>query len=226
MEYSTNLVLAFLYGVIFKIYDDIIDNKLNIDDFYVNFLKYIVISLFSILFYNDIVFSLLWFFMAFSSFLMDIYYTSKLAANKDTIEQKDFTCMNEDTWMYSLILSGVFVVYHICCFFKTNTLNEINIYDYKNITLIISICINLVIVLVDIFYTPEHASDKKLYARIFVFILLSIFFYYMTFYSKYIYEGNYGILLMNIGFLIGSICFLTLNKFKVFDDLKNNDKLE
>ena len=45
--------------------------------------------------------------------------------------------------------------------------------------------------------------------------------YYMTYYSEYIYEGNYGIMLMNIGFLFGSISFLTCDKFKMFDYLKN-----
>ena len=71
MEYSINLVLSFIYGIIFKIYDDIIDNKLNISEYYVGILKYFVITLFSIIFYNDGVFSTLWFVMAFSSLIMD-----------------------------------------------------------------------------------------------------------------------------------------------------------
>ena len=47
----------------------------------------------------------------------------------------------------------------------------------------------------------------------------------MSRFSEYVYEGNYGIVLMNIGFLLGSITFLSLDKFKVFDNFKNkNDK--
>jgi len=220
MEYSINLILAFSYGIIFKIYDDIIDNKFNVNICYLTFLKYFVITLFCILFYNDIIFSILWFVMAFSSFLMDKYYTNNLTDSKNTLEQKDFACMNEDTWFYSMILSGIFILFHLFIYLKNNKLNEINLCDYKNITLYINIFINIIIVLSDIYFTPEHSSDKKLYARIFVLILLCVFFYYMTFYSMYIYEGNYSILLMNIGFLIGSICFLTLNKFKMFDKFK------
>jgi hypothetical protein len=219
MEYTQNLFFCFFYGVIFKIYDDMIDNKLNIDNYYLEILKYFVITLFSTIFYNDSVFATLWFAMAFSSLLMDKFYTSKLENSNDNNNQKDFTCFNDNLWVYSLILSGVFIIYHI--FMNLNKIKDVNLFDYKNITFFVSIIINIIIVIVDIYYTPEHVSDKKLYARICVFILLSIFMYYMTYFSEYIYEGNYGIMLMNIGFLFGSISFLTFDKFKMFDYLKN-----
>jgi hypothetical protein len=45
----------------------------------------------------------------------------------------------------------------------------------------------------------------------------------MTYFSEYIYEGNFGIMLMNIGILISSVCYLTLDKIKVFDYLKNKE---
>jgi hypothetical protein len=106
-----------------------------------------------------------------------------------------------------------------------NKIKYVNLYDYKNITFFVNIIINIIIVIADIYYTPEHASDKKLYARICVFILLSIFVYYMTNFSEYIYEGNYGIMLMNIGFLLGSISFLTCDKFRVFDNFKNIENI-
>jgi fatty acid desaturase len=224
MEYTQNLGLCFLYGIVFKIYDDIIDNKLNVSAFYVNLLKYFVITLFSIIFYNDIIFSILWFSMAFVSFLLDKYYTNKLAESKDTVEQKDFTCMNEDTWLYSLILSGIFIIYHGVIFFVKNQQLDFNLFSYKNITFFINLLINIAIVTLDIYFTPEHSSNKKLYARIVVLMLLCIFVYYMIQFSEYIYEGNYGIMLMNIGFLLGSVCFLTLDKIKAFDYLKNKEK--
>jgi hypothetical protein len=167
--------------------------------------------------------------MAVASFLMDKYYTNKLVDSKDTLEQKDFTCMNEDTWFYSLILSGGFIIYHCVIFFinqyqtQTQIQNEFSLFSYKNITLFVNVLINITIVISDIYFTPEHSSDKKLYARIIVLILLSTFVYYMSYFSDYIYEGNYGIMLMNIGFLIGSVCFLSLNKFNAFDSLKNKE---
>jgi hypothetical protein len=221
MEYSFNLILSFIYGIIFKIYDDITDNKINIDNYYLDFLKYFVITLFSIIFYNDIVFSTLWFAMAFSSLLMDKFYTSKLENSKDNNEQKDFTCFNDNLWVYSLILSGIAIIYHI--FMNSNKMKDIHLFDYKNITFFINIIINLIIVIVDIYYTPEHASEKKLYARSIVFILLSLYVYCISFFSEYIYEGNYSIMMMNIGFLLGSISFLTCDKFNVFDNLKTKE---
>jgi len=223
MEYSINLVLSFLLGIFLKNYDDIIDNKLSISEYYVDILKYIVVTLFSIIFFNDGVFSTLWFVMAFSSLIMDKFYTSKLDINKDNDEQKDLLAMNDNIWVYSFILSGCFIIYHI--FKNFNSLKSIDLFSYKNITFFINIVISIINVVVDIYYTPEHASDKKLYFRIFMVILLSIFTYYMSRFSEYIYEGNYGIILMTIGLLVSSVIFLSLDKFKVFDNFKNkNDK--
>jgi hypothetical protein len=221
MEYSINLVLSFLFGLFLKVYDDIIDNKLNISEYYVSILKYFVITLFSIIFFNDGVFSIIYFEMTLVSFLMDKFYTSKLHISKDTDEQKNLLALNDNVWVYSCILSGCFIIYHI--FKNFNSLKYINLFNYKNITFFINIIINFFIITIDIYFTPEHASEKKLYTRIFVLIILCIFIYYMTNFSEYIYEGNYGIMLMHIGFLIGSVIFLSLDKFKLFDSLKNKD---
>jgi hypothetical protein len=218
MEYSINLVLSFLFGLFLKVYDDIIDNKLNISEYYVDILKYFVITLFSIIFFNDGVFSTLFVVMGFSSLIMDKFYTSNLHISKDTDEQKDLLAFNDNVWVYSCILSGCFIIYHI--FKNFNSLKSINLFSYKNITLFISIVINFFIIIIEIYFTPEHASEKKLYSRICVLIILCIFIYYMTYFSEYIYEGNYGIMLMDIGILIDSIIFLSLDKFKVFDNLK------
>ena len=223
MEYSFNLILCFVVGIMLKIYDDITDNKLNIDIYYVELLKYFVITLFSIIFYNDVIFSTLFFIMAVSSLLMDTFYTSKLENSKDNNEQQDFTCFNDNLWVYSFILSGAAIIYHILM--NVNKMEDIQLLDYKNITFFINIIITIIIVVADIYFTPEHASEKKLYARIFGFILLSIFVYYMTHYSDYIYEGTYGIMLMIISVLLGSISFLTLDKFHVFDSLKNTENI-
>ena len=219
MEYTFNLLLSFIFGIFLKIYDDIIDEKLKIDVIYIDLLKYFVITLFSIIFYNDFVFTIIYFEMTVLSFLMDKYYTSKLENSKDTIEQKDFTAMNDNIWIYSNILSGIFILYHFVV--NYNGLTSFNIYDYKNITLLVNIIINFFIITIDIYFTPEHSSNNKLYVRIFVLLLLSTFVYYMTSFSEYIYEGNYGIILMHIGFLISSVSFLTLKKYNVFDKLKN-----
>ena len=221
MEYSINLLLSFLYGLFLKIYDDIIDSKFNISEYYVGILRYVLVTLFSIIFYNDVVFSTIYFSMTFSSLIMDKFYTSKLDINKDNDEQKDLLALNDNIWVYSCILSGCFILYHI--FKNFNSLKSIDLFSYKNITFFINILINIAIVVIDIYFTPENISDKKLYARIFVLILLCIFIYYMSRFSEYIYEGNYGIILMNIGILIVSVIFLSLDKFKVFDNFKNKD---
>ena len=129
--------------------------------------------------------------------------------------------MNDNTWIYSNILSGIFILYHIVV--NYTELNSFNIYDYKNITLLVSIIINFFIITIDIYFTPEHSSNNKLYARIFVLLLLSTFLYYMTSFSEYIYEGNYGVILMHIGFLISSVTFLTLKKYNMIDSLKHKN---
>ena len=159
MEYSINIVLSFLFGIFLKIYDDIIDNKLNLNIYYVEILKYFVITLFSIIFFNDVIFSVLYFECTLLSFLMDKYYTSKLEISKDTIEQKDLLALNDNIWVYSCLLSGCFVVYHI--FMNLNKIKDIHLFDYKNITLFVNIIINFFIITLDIYLTPEHASNTK-----------------------------------------------------------------
>jgi hypothetical protein len=219
MEYS-NLVLSFLFGVFLKVYDDIIDNKLNISEYYVDILKYFVITLFSIICFNDAVFSILWFNLSLFSFLMDKFYTSKLDISKDTDDQKDLLALNDNVWVYLWTLTGICIIYHI--FKNFDGSKSIN-FSYKNITFFISIIINFFIITFDIYFTPEHASEKKLYARIFVLIILCIFIYYMSRFQEYIYEGNYSVILLYIGFLLVSITFLTLDKFNVFDNFKNKN---
>lgn len=218
MENIFNLVISFIFGIFLKIYDDIIDEKLKIDIIYIDLLKYFVITLCSIILYNDFVFSIIFFEIISVSWLMDKFYTSKLENSKDTIEQKDFTAINDNIWIYSCILSGVFILYHIIV--NYNKLTTLNIYKYKNITLLVSIIINFFITIIDIYFTPEHSSNNKLYIRFFVLLLLSTFVYYMSSYSEYIYEGNFGIMFMHIGFLISSVAFLTLKKYGVIDYLK------
>lgn len=215
---TITLILSFAFGIFLKIYDDIIDNKLNINIHYIEYLKYFVITLFSLIFYNDVVFSIIYFLMTVFSFLMDKYYTKNLETSQDTEHQKDFTAMNDNIWVYSSILSGASILYHF--FVNFQQLSSVLSVDYKNITFLVSVVINVIIIVTDIYFTPEHASNKKLFARICVLIILCLFVYYMTTFSEYIYEGNYSIMLMNIGFLTGSICFLTLDKLHFFEKYK------
>ena len=77
MEYTVNMILGFLFGLFLKIYDDIIDNKFNLNNYYIDFLKYFVITLFSIIFFNDAIFSIVYFEMTLLSLLMDKYYSPK-----------------------------------------------------------------------------------------------------------------------------------------------------
>jgi len=221
MEYSINLFLTFLLGLFSKIYDDIIDNKLSISEYYAGILKYVIVTLSTIIFFNYIVFSIIFFVAGFTTFLISKFYISKLDINKATEEQKDLFGFNDNIWVYSLFLSGFFTIYHI--FKNFNSLKSIDLFSYKNITLFINIVIVFIIVMVDIYCTPENASDKKLYIRIFTLIILCIFIYYMSHFSEYIYEGNYGIHIMTIGYFTGSVIFLSLDKFKVFDNFKNKD---
>lgn len=217
MKYTFNLLLSFLLGMFAKIYDDIIDEKLNIDIIYVEVLKYSIITICSILFYNSFVFASIFGVVGLLTFLGDTYYTSKLENCKDTTEQKDLTSLNDGIWIYSFALSGLFIIYHSVVDYSSFNI----IYNYKNIGTLVNTLICSFILVIDIYFTPEHSSDNKLYVRLFVLLFLSTFFYYMTLYSEYIYEGDYGIILTGIGYFASSVCFLTLNKFHVLDYLKH-----
>jgi hypothetical protein len=222
MEYTFNLLLSFLFGVLLKIYDDIIDEKLKIDVFYIDLLKYFLITVVSIVCYNDFIISIILFEFLVLSFLMDKYYTSKLENSKDTIEEKDLTCMNDTVWIYISILLGVFIIYHIINL-NSNWLTTFTIYDYKIITLLVAIISIIFAVPMEIYISPEHSSNNKLYSRIFVLLLSCISFYYMIPFSDYIYDGIYGFTILCIGALSSSVSFLTLKKYHVFDYLKHKN---
>ena len=78
--------------------------------------------------------------MMILSLMMDKYYTSKLEISKDTNEQKDLCALNDNIWIYSLILSGAAVIYHI--FMNLNKMKELHLFEYKNITLFVNIIIS------------------------------------------------------------------------------------
>ena len=200
-------LFSFLYGIILKVYDDIIDNKLDVDPFYIDLFKYLTISLFSILFYADSVFSFLWFEMTLLSIFMDVFYTKNLFCNKEQFDAKKLECMNDTVWVYSTILSGLFTIYHLWY-------NRYHLTDsMKNKTLFLFILLCGAIIITDIYITPEHASEKKLHTRIIVLLVLSVLYYLMTAYAKNIlYEGNFYTILMFIGFLVTSVTYLSLDK--------------
>lgn len=220
MEYTFILLLNLLLGIFAKIYDDIIDEKLNINIIYVDVIRYVMITIGSILFYNDFVFAIIFCLVSLLEFALDTCYLSKLEISKETVEQKDLTAMNDIIWIYTTILSGLFILYHGVVNYSSLTSFNI-IYHYKNIGTLVSTFIMCFITVMEITFIPEHSSDIKLYVRIFELLFLSIFFYYMTSFSEYMYEGHYGILIMGIGYFVSSVCFLTLNKFHVFDYLKH-----
>ena len=152
-------LFSFLYGIILKVYDDIIDNKLDVDPFYIDLFKYLTISLFSILFYADSVFSFLWFEMTLLSIFMDVFYTKNLFCNKEQFDAKKLECMNDTVWVYSTILSGLFTIYHLWY-------NRYHLTDsMKNKTLFLFILLCGAIIITDIYITPEHASEKNMQVK-------------------------------------------------------------
>jgi hypothetical protein len=91
----------------------------------------------------------------------------------------------------------------------------------KNKTLFFFIFLCGAIIITDIYITPEHASEKKLHARMVVLLVLSVLYYLMTTYAKNIlYEGNYYTILMFLGFLVASVTYLSLDKLGFIEPFK------
>jgi hypothetical protein len=95
----------------------------------------------------------------------------------------------------------------------------------KNKTLFFFILLCGAIIVTDIYMTPEHASEKKIHARIVVLLVLSVLYYLMTAYAKNIlYEGNFYTILMFLGFLVASVTYLSLDKLGFIEPFKKKQK--
>lgn len=206
-------IITFLFGSIFKIYDDIIDNKLQINNLINDYFCYMTISLITLSCYLSGSFSLIWLEMALMTFIMDYLYTYQFKV--DTENSKDFQGMNDNIWIYCTIITAIFTIYHII-----KNKFDFKIDGPKKYTLLIFVIINFFIVTIDIYFTPEHSSNKKYYARIFVFFLILFTVITMIKYNDYFYDGTIGIMLMNLGFLTSSLLYLSFENCDFIQNLK------
>lgn len=206
-------IITFLYGIILKIYDDIIDNKLQINNLITDFFCYMTISLVTLSCYLSGSFSLIWLEMSLLTFVMDYLYTYRFKI--ETEESKDLQGMNDSIWVYACFIAAIFTIYHIIK----------NKFDFKidcpkKYTLLIFVIINFFIVTIDIYFTPEHSSNKKYYTRLFVFFLILFTVITMIKYNDYFYDGTIGIMLMHLGFLTSSLLYLSFENWDFIQNLK------
>jgi len=206
-------IITFLYGIILKIYDDIIDNKLQINNLITDFFCYMTISLVTLSCYLSGSFSFIWLEMSLLTFVMDYLYTYRFKI--ETEESKDLQGMNDSIWTYTCIISAIFTIYHII---KNEF--DFKIDGPKKYTLLIFVIINFFIVTIDIYFTPEHSSNKKYYTRLFVFFLILFTVITMIKYNDYFYDGTIGIMLMHLGFLISSLLYLSFENWDFIQNLK------
>ncbi|MHA2082425.1 MAG: hypothetical protein ACXABD_01590 [Candidatus Thorarchaeota archaeon] len=198
-------VVSFLYGLVAKIYDDVIDNKLKTGSQVIDYLSYITVSLCLLVCYLSGSFSFICFEMALLTFIMDHIYTFQF--KEDTEESKDLCGMNDNVWMFTIWVSGMFSIYHLI----KNGL-DIKLQNVKSYTFLLFIMVNFLIVMTDIYFTPEHSSNRKYYARIVGLLLLSVVVFLMNKYSDYFYDGTIAIMAMNVGFLLSSVIFMSIEK--------------
>ena len=198
-------VVSFLYGIVLKIYDDVIDNKLKIGNQNIDYLGYTTISLCLLACYLSGSFSFIYFEMTLLTFIMDYIYTFQF--KEDTEESKDFCGMNDNVWTFTVWISVMLGIYH----FISNR-HEIRIHDVRSYTFLFFIIVNFFIITLDIYFTPEHSSNRKYYARIVVLLLLSFVVFLMNRHSEYFYDGTIAIMMMNVGFLISSVTFMSIEK--------------
>ena len=80
--------------------------------------------------------------------------------------------------------------------------------------------INFFIITLDIYFTPEHTSQKKFYARLIVFFIISAIVAAMIKYNGCFYDGTIGSMLMHLGFLTSSLIYMSLENTNIITNLK------
>ena len=212
-------IITFLYGIILKIYDDMIDNKLQINKYITDFFCYATISLVTLSCYLSGSFSLIYLEMTLLTFAMDYLYTYQF--KQDTEESKDFQGMNDSIWIYTCIVSAIFTIYYF-----TNNKVTLKIDSFKKYTLLIFAVINFFIITLDIYLTPEHSSNNKYNARVIMFILILFTVLGMIVNNNYFYNGTIGVMLMHLGFLVSSLVYLSIENTSYVQNLKPKQKKE
>ena len=213
------LVISILCGIVLKIYDDVIDNKLKISSWIIDYLGYTTISLCLLACYLSGSFSFIYFEMTLLTFIMDYIYTFQFKEDKE--KSKDFCGMNDNVWTFTVWISAMLGIYH----FISNR-HEIKIHDVRTYTFLFFIIVNFFIITLDIYFTPENSSNRKYYARIVVLLLLSVVVFLMNKHSEYFYDGTIAIMLCVLGALISSVIFMTIEKSDFIQNLMPKSEIK
>jgi xanthine/uracil permease len=200
-------ILSFILGCIIKVYDEIVDNKLNVSISFIESIKIFMIGITTILFLfeNSFIFPFL-FGLCYNLYLGDmilIKYTNT------PIEE---TAINDTYWNSSIIYVTVLAVFiffynYKPYFFTFKSFIHFLFSKNKYIFSGIYIAFTFFSYLWESYYFTEENSSKKYYWRI-IFVLYSIITCILFIvYKKYFILGLPMLKIWHIGYLVVWFCF-------------------
>jgi uncharacterized membrane protein len=212
--------LSFLFGCIIKIYDEIVDNKINVSISFIETIKIFMIGIITILFLYENSFILPFLFgLCYNLYLGDLIL---IKFNNTPIEE---TAINDAYWnssiIYVTVLALVIFLYN-CKSYLITCKSFMHFLFSKNKYIISAIYITFTFFsyLWESYYFTEENSSKKYYWRI-IFVLYSVISCILFIvYKQYFILGLPMLKMWHIGYLFVWFCF------KFFIRKPNNEKTD
>lgn len=212
--------LSFLFGCIIKVYDEIIDNKINVSDSFIEILKIFMIGIITILFLFENSFILPFLFgLCYNLYLGDLILI------KYTNTPVEDTAINDTYWNSSIIYVTflavfIFLYNYKSYFFTLKSFIHFLFSKNKYILSAVYITFTFFSYLWESYYFTEENSKKKYYWRI-IFVLYSIITCILFIaYKEYFVLGLPMLKMWHIGYLFVWFCF------KFFIRNKENTKIK
>ena len=187
---------SIILGIIVKAYDEIVDNNLKINKYYIIALQFSMIFLSFYLYFNDALFMLICTLGYYCAYIYDYILLNNKASNTTQL------AMNDTFWHFYAILLVPMII------FNYNNILNINIDIIKIIILFLVIITVFTICLIEAYFFPEENSSIKILIRC-LFILFNIIILSFTLYFNSYF---YNCISLYISFWIGYITTFVIFK--------------
>ena len=186
---------SLILGILFKSYDEIIDNNLKVNKQYIFILQSSIILLSFYLYLQDALFMLFCIIVYYCGFIFDYILFNYKAIDATQL------AMNDSFWhFYAILLIPIFI-------FNYKNIIAYNFNNIKNVTIILNFCCGFIMFLLEGYFFSEENSSAKILFRIFFIIYFIGLMCGLLYFNSYFYIAVPLIYLLWIGYLLASIIF-------------------
>jgi hypothetical protein len=186
---------SIILGILFKSYDEIVDNNLKINKEYIIILQISMIFLSVYLYYKDTLFMIICIMAYYCAYIYDIILLNNKVINTTQL------AMNNSFWHFYAILLIPMIIYNY------TKIIQIKINNIKIYTFLIYITIGFFLCLFEAYLFPEENSSAKILTRIIYLVLYIILLLITSYFKIYFYRCIPLLLSFWLGYFATSVIF-------------------